>query len=84
MEALPIAGMDGTLKNRMKGTEAEGILRAKTGTLSGASCLSGFVYTQDGEPLVFTIMMNNYVGSSATARRAQDEIGAVLAGFSRK
>ena len=84
MEALPIAGMDGTLKNRMKGTEAEGILRAKTGTLSGASCLSGFVYTQDGEPLVFSIMMNNYVGSSATARRAQDEIGAVLAGFSRK
>lgn len=84
MEALPIAGMDGTLKYRMAGTEAEGILRAKTGTLSGASCLSGFVTTLDGEPLVFSIMMNNYIGSSATARNAQDEIGAVLAGFSRK
>ena len=57
-DALPIAGVDGTLKNRMKGTVAENNLRAKTGTLSSASSLSGFVTTAAGEELVFSIMVN--------------------------
>ncbi len=83
-EALPVAGVDGSLKNRMKDTTAMGNLRAKTGTLTGVSCLSGYVYTMDGEPLIFSIMMNNFVGPASTARRAQDEIGVLLAGFSRK
>ncbi len=83
-EALPIAGVDGSLRNRMKDTPAMGNLRAKTGTLTGVSCLSGYVTTLDGEPLVFSIMMNNYVGPASTARRVQDEIGVLLAGFSRK
>ena len=83
-EALPIAGVDGSLRNRMKGTAAMGNLRAKTGTLTGVSCLSGYVNTRDGEPLVFSIMMNNFVGPASTARRTQDEIGVLLAGFSRK
>ena len=83
-EALPIAGVDGSLRNRMKDTPAMGNLRAKTGTLTGVSCLSGYVYTRDGEPLVFSIMMNNFVGPASTARRTQDEIGVLLAGFSRK
>ena len=84
LEALPVAGVDGSLRNRMKDTAAMGNLRAKTGTLTGASCLSGYVHTRDGEPLVFSIMMNNFVGPASTARRTQDEIGALLAGFSRK
>jgi D-alanyl-D-alanine carboxypeptidase/D-alanyl-D-alanine-endopeptidase (penicillin-binding protein 4) len=83
LAALPVAGVDGTLKNRMRSSPAEGTLRAKTGTLSGASCLSGFVRTRDGETVAFSIMMNHFVGSSATARRTQDAIGALLAGFSR-
>ena len=83
-DALPIAGVDGSLKNRMKDTVAMGNLRAKTGTLTGVSCLSGYVNTLDGEPLVFSIMMNNFVGPASTARRTQDEIGVLLAGFSRK
>ncbi len=83
-EALPIAGVDGSLRNRMKDTAAMGKLRAKTGTLTGVSCLSGYVQTRDGEPLVFSIMMNNFVGPASTARRTQDEIGVLLAGFSRK
>lgn len=83
-EALPVAGVDGTLRNRMKDTAAMGNLRAKTGTLTGVSCLSGYVLTRDGEPLVFSIMMNNFVGPASTARRTQDEIGVLLAGFSRK
>ena len=84
LEALPVAGVDGSLRNRMKDTAAMGNLRAKTGTLTGVSCLSGYVHTRDGEPLVFSIMMNNFVGPASTARRTQDEIGALLAGFSRK
>ncbi len=83
-EALPTAGVDGSLRNRMKDTAAMGNLRAKTGTLTGVSCLSGYVYTRDGEPLIFSIMMNNFVGPSSTARRTQDEIGVLLADFSRK
>ncbi len=83
-EALAVAGVDGSLKNRMKDTAAMGNLRAKTGTLTGVSCLSGYVHTRDGEPLVFSIMMNNFVGPASTARRTQDEIGVLLAGFSRK
>ena len=83
-EALAVAGVDGSLKNRMKDTAAMGNLRAKTGTLTGVSCLSGYVHTLDGEPLVFSIMMNNFVGPASTARRTQDEIGVLLAGFSRK
>lgn len=84
LEALPVAGVDGTVANRMKDTAAMGNLRAKTGTLSGVSCLSGYVHTLDGEPLVFSIMINNFVGPASTARRAQDAIGVLLAGFSRK
>ena len=51
--SLPIAGRDGTLANRMKGTPAEGNARAKTGSMTGVRALSGYVTTADGEPLVF-------------------------------
>jgi D-alanyl-D-alanine carboxypeptidase/D-alanyl-D-alanine-endopeptidase (penicillin-binding protein 4) len=50
-EALPIAGVDGTLAGRMKGTPAANNVRAKTGTFSIASCLSGYVTTRDGHRL---------------------------------
>lgn len=83
-DALPVAGVDGTLKNRMRSSPVKGMLRAKTGSLSGVSCLSGFVTTQEGETLAFSIMMNNFAGSSSGARRAQDDLGATLATFSRK
>jgi serine-type D-Ala-D-Ala carboxypeptidase/endopeptidase (penicillin-binding protein 4) len=80
---LPIAGVDGTIGRRMRGTLAEGNLRAKTGTLSGVTALSGYVKTLDGEWLAFSIMMQHYPGSSRDYRAVQDAIGAVLAGLKK-
>jgi serine-type D-Ala-D-Ala carboxypeptidase/endopeptidase (penicillin-binding protein 4) len=81
--SLPIAGVDGTLENRMNNTPAANNVHAKTGTLNGVSCLSGYVHTRDGEMLAFSIMMQNFISSSFDYRLAQDKIGAILAGFSR-
>jgi D-alanyl-D-alanine carboxypeptidase/D-alanyl-D-alanine-endopeptidase (penicillin-binding protein 4) len=82
--SLPVAGVDGTLSNRMKGTPAEGNLRAKTGSISGVSSLSGYVTSLDGEMLAFSILMQHFIGGNRPFREVQDRIGARLAAFSRK
>ena len=81
--SLPIAGKDGTLAARMKGTSAEGNLRGKTGTMTGVSALSGYLDTADGEQLAFSIIIQNYTGSAQRARDVQDRIGALLCAFRR-
>ena len=83
-EALPIAGVDGTLRTRMRGTPAEGNLRAKTGSLSSVASLSGYVTTAAGEHLVFSMMLNNYPDAGALRRDSIDAIGILLASFSGK
>jgi serine-type D-Ala-D-Ala carboxypeptidase/endopeptidase (penicillin-binding protein 4) len=80
-EALPIAGVDGTLKGRMKGTPAAGNVRAKTGTLSSVATLSGYVTSAAGERLVFAIMLNNYPEGSLMSRNHLDNIAVLLAGY---
>jgi D-alanyl-D-alanine carboxypeptidase/D-alanyl-D-alanine-endopeptidase (penicillin-binding protein 4) len=80
LEALPIAGVDGTLRNRMKGTPAAGNLRAKTGTLRWANSMSGYVTTAAGEHLIFSLMVNRYY-EARPARGDLDTIGVLLAGF---
>lgn len=82
-ESLPIAGIDGTLSQRMIGTSAAINLRAKTGTMSGISTLSGYVRTVEGELLAFSIFMQNFLGSSKPYRDAQDRIGALLSNYKR-
>ncbi|MYK17011.1 D-alanyl-D-alanine carboxypeptidase/D-alanyl-D-alanine-endopeptidase [Candidatus Poribacteria bacterium] len=84
LASLPIAGVDGTLKNRMQGVYAEKVLRAKTGTLSGVSALAGYTITADDEVFAFGILISHYVGSPALARGIQDKIGDYLTGFSRR
>jgi D-alanyl-D-alanine carboxypeptidase/D-alanyl-D-alanine-endopeptidase (penicillin-binding protein 4) len=82
--SLPIAGRDGTLANRMKRTAAEGNARAKTGAFANARGLAGYVRTADGEPLVFSIMANNFGTTAEVIERAADAIVVKLAEFSRK
>jgi len=80
--ALPIAGVDGTLRNRMKGTPAAGNLRAKTGTLRWANSLSGYITTAAGERLVLCLMLNRYRNPSGGSSRGDlDAIAVLLASF---
>jgi D-alanyl-D-alanine carboxypeptidase/D-alanyl-D-alanine-endopeptidase (penicillin-binding protein 4) len=79
--SLPIAGVDGTLEKRMRGTSAEGRVRAKTGTLQDASSLSGYVQTEGGSGLAFSILMQDFIGSPKPYRDAQDKIAELLATF---
>lgn len=83
-EALPVAGVDGTLKNRMKGTNAENNVRAKTGTLPTIAALSGYVTSAAGERLVFSILINNYTEESTARRSYIDDIAVLLASFTGK
>jgi serine-type D-Ala-D-Ala carboxypeptidase/endopeptidase (penicillin-binding protein 4) len=81
--SLPIAGRDGTLANRMKGTPAEGNARAKTGSMTAVRGTSGYVTTADGEPLVFSILINGYDSPGSTITAAEDAIIVRLATFRR-
>ena len=83
-DALPIAGVDGTLRNRFKGTVAENNLRAKTGSLSSAASLSGYVTTAAGENLVFSIMVNNFSEDVEPRAICIDPIAVLLASFATK
>jgi len=81
-EALPIAGVDGTLRNRMKGTPAERNVRAKTGTIGNVNTLSGYVTTATGERLAFSLMLNAYdADSKNSVKHDIDPIAVMLAGF---
>ena len=84
MTALPVAGRDGTLETRMRGTAAEGNVRAKTGTMSNVRSLAGYARTRDGETLAFAIMADGFEGPGAAAVEAIDRIAVRLAEFSRR
>ena len=75
LSSLPVAGRTGTLHDRMRTGPATGIVRAKTGTTSNASALSGFV----ADRYVFSVLQNGYPVSFTWARVAQDRFAAVLA-----
>ena len=79
-ESLTIGGVDGTLRNRFKGTVAAGNVRGKTGTIDQVSSLSGYVTTASGERLVFSILVNG-VNEVGKRQSAIDEIVVALASF---
>ena len=83
-DALPIGGVDGTLRNRFKGTPAENNVRAKTGSLSSAASLGGYMTTAGGEKLAFSIMVNNYPRDYDPRSACIDPIAVLLASFAGK
>lgn len=74
--ALPVAGRDGTLRQR--GGAAVGAVRAKTGLLAGVTALSGYARASDGGEAVFSVLVNGYRGSDAEAMAAVDAFVAEL------
>jgi D-alanyl-D-alanine carboxypeptidase/D-alanyl-D-alanine-endopeptidase (penicillin-binding protein 4) len=83
LRALPVAGADGTLQRRFKGTPLAGVLRAKTGTLSNVRALSGYVPAANGEMLAFSIIVNNVTGTRQEVEAPVDAALARLAAFTR-
>ncbi|HEX6626272.1 MAG TPA: D-alanyl-D-alanine carboxypeptidase/D-alanyl-D-alanine-endopeptidase [Pyrinomonadaceae bacterium] len=80
-DALPVAGVDGTLRNRMRNTAATGNVRAKTGTLGSATSLSGYLFTAAGERLAFSLMINNPPRDTDPRAGFTDAVAVLLASF---
>ncbi|MGH9518219.1 MAG: D-alanyl-D-alanine carboxypeptidase/D-alanyl-D-alanine endopeptidase [Terriglobales bacterium] len=77
-DLLPIAGEDGTLDHRFRGTAAAGRLRAKTGSLSHVNSLSGYVTTSRGERLAFSLLSNNVDRPASEVRAELDKLALAL------
>jgi D-alanyl-D-alanine carboxypeptidase/D-alanyl-D-alanine-endopeptidase (penicillin-binding protein 4) len=80
-DSLPIAGVDGTLSKRMNDMNAQGRVHAKTGTLRGVSCLSGYVNTKNNHLIAFSILEQNFVNQTSYARYIQDQICELLSDY---
>ena len=72
--SLAVAGRSGTLRNRLKGTPAEGRFQGKTGTLSGTYTLSGYLNPPNHPPLALSILVNNSTAGGRTTRSLIDQI----------
>ena len=77
-EALPIAGVDGTLRYRMRKSNVFRNVHAKTGTVKGVSSLAGYVRSAKGDLLAFAIINQNVL-SGRKARLFQDKVCEILA-----
>lgn len=76
--SLSIAGVDGTLRNRLIGTAAYKNFRGKTGTLNGVSSLSGYLTTTTGDDLIMSFIFEFSRGGASRHKRIQDEIILLL------
>lgn len=81
LATLPVAGQSGTLGTRMRHSDAEGIVHAKTGTLSGALALSGYIAPEGENPLAFSLLVNGR--SDRVVRDLIDQIVIRLARHAR-
>ncbi|MBC8375607.1 MAG: D-alanyl-D-alanine carboxypeptidase/D-alanyl-D-alanine-endopeptidase [FCB group bacterium] len=78
IESLPLSGLTGTIRKRMIGTVAEQNVRAKTGTIGYVSSLSGYTWTQSGEPIMFSIMANHFTIPTSQVRYIQDQVASII------
>jgi len=79
--SLPLGGFTGTLRTRYETGDARGNVRAKTGYISGARTLSGYVTTRTGRILAFSLLCNHYSTRTARVNRAQDDVVELLADY---
>ena len=63
ISALPVAGQDGTLQRRLRKPTQQGLVRAKTGSMTGIMSLSGYLYTANAHTLAFAIFINTTPGT---------------------
>lgn len=76
--SLPVAGVSGTLASRFQNTSAQGVVQAKTGSMSGIAALSGYLNNTSYEPLIFSILVNQSNLPGTELRQAIDEIVVML------
>jgi D-alanyl-D-alanine carboxypeptidase/D-alanyl-D-alanine-endopeptidase (penicillin-binding protein 4) len=81
--ALPVSGLSGTLANRMKGTPAEGRVRAKTGTMSNVRSICGYLTTREGETVAFAMLANDFRIPAGEIDALMDRALLSLVQFSR-
>jgi D-alanyl-D-alanine carboxypeptidase/D-alanyl-D-alanine-endopeptidase (penicillin-binding protein 4) len=74
VSALGVMGVDGNVKNRMRGVKNSERARVKTGTLNFVSALSGYFQSLDGETFAFSILMNSLKCSNRRVKKIQDKI----------
>lgn len=78
LSSFPISGIDGTLRNRMKESIVFKRVHGKTGSLSGVSNLSGYLESKNGHMIAFSILIQNFVGTSVQARSIQDKLCEII------
>lgn len=81
--SMAIAGESGTLESLFKGSVAEGKLRAKSGTISKAKAYAGYVTSQSGRKIAFSMVANGFSGSSRQARAKLEQLMIALAEFDK-
>ncbi len=82
LNTFPIGGIDGTLKERFIDNSAQGIVRAKTGTISNVRGLSGYVKTRKGENIVFSFLINGHLLRSRDTETITDRVVELIAEYS--
>ncbi len=78
IESFPLSGVFGTSRKLTLGTSAEGNVRAKTGTIGYVRAFSGYTWTQSGEPIIFSLMVNHYTISTSRVNQLIEQIVAKL------
>ena len=80
MKALPIGGVDGTLRRRLKHKHTKSNVKAKTGNLPGITSLAGYIMTKQSDPLLFVVIVNRPKKSAVGFKRTlEDSLCAILA-----
>lgn len=73
-ESLPLAGMTGTLHRAMKGSIAQGRIRAKTGTINYVKSFAGYCNTITGRKLIFSLIVNDYEGRTRVVKKKLESV----------